>query len=311
MVKFPKPPRAGKNPELCCPSEFLTSVYFLENFPVSSSFSLPYCSQVLHRSWTMHGLLRASGLPFPRSPALRSSLLLSAQFCEQILWRTTLRPGLMSDIQVTPSSQQPFTQSLFKEEITSLIEKETANPWRKLLYRSQGDCEFLKEQGSRQGAEETALLLHACSHSHHCLEYRAKDCDSPTHHIFLDSHWEEQWWTENLETIWWPWQHGDLWTENCHLHTASVCPFLPPVPLAEHLVHTCCSMTTPPSPTQGWRVLFTVWQWEEQLYFLPKRTPDEVPKWELRYTSSDSNYYAWAQPVLITEVILVEHLTVP
>lgn len=94
----------------------------------------------------------------------------------------------MSDIQVTPSSQQPFTQSLFKEEITSLIEKETANPWRKLLYRSQRDCEFLKEQGSRQGAEETVLLLHTCSHSHHCLEYRAKDCDSPTHHRFLDSH---------------------------------------------------------------------------------------------------------------------------
>lgn len=216
----------------------------------------------------------------------------------------------MSDIQVTPSSQQPFTQSLFKEEITSLIEKETANPWRKLLYRSQRDCEFLKEQGSRQGAEETVLLLHTCSHSHHCLEYRAKDCDSPTHHRFLDSHWEE-WWTENLEAIWWPWQHGDLWTYNCHLHTASVCPLLPPVPLAEHLVRTCCSMTTPPSPTPGWRVLFTVWQWEEQLHFLPKRTPDEVPKWELRYTSSDSNYYAWAQPVLITKVILVEHLTVP
>lgn len=132
MVKCPKPPRAEKNPELCYPSEFLTSVYLLENFPISSSFSLPYCSQVLHRSWTMQGLLWASGLPFPRNPALRSSLLLLTQFCEQILWRTTQRPGLMNDIQVTPSSQQPFTQSLFKGEITSLIEKER-------------DCQSLEE----------------------------------------------------------------------------------------------------------------------------------------------------------------------
>lgn len=71
-----------------------------------------------------------------------------------------------------------------------------------------------------------------------------------------------------------------------------------------------CDRTSLPNP-QGWRVLFTVWRWEEHLHFLPKSTPDEAPQWELRHTSSDSSYYSWAQPVLITKAIFVEHLTGP
>lgn len=147
--QIPSAPQSRKKPRTMLPIR-VSYLCMPGKLSYLSSFSLPYCSQVLHRSWTMHGLLWASGLPFPRSPALRSSLLLSAQFCEQINERTTLRPEPIGDHSGHTLFSAAFHPIPFKEEITSLIEKRLPILGGNCYVDPRG-LQISEEQGSGKG----------------------------------------------------------------------------------------------------------------------------------------------------------------
>lgn len=195
--------------------EFLTSVYFLESFPVSGSGNtLPAAT-----SHAEVGPPTASWGPLdlPSAQAWLPGLLLPFQLSSvnKILLATTLHPGRVSGTQVTPPSQQPFTRSLFKGEITPVLETERG---RQTLEETTA---VLRNAG--EGWKKGALWARSTGQLCSCKAFltavtvesqRAKGSDPSRRSRALDSHGEGQPGPQNLEPVQGPWRPGDLQTYN-------------------------------------------------------------------------------------------------